>query len=437
MRKGIVIALAIVVAGALAVAWLKPGKPHPGPWRLADGSELSLASVTRGKEHTIHYGNPVAKYFYRVLSPALRRRLGAKEITFRTTNTNEMMLWFWDKRIPLPPGSPGTAAYAITVLDDNGLPYDELSGPTASTFWRGSNTLCGWELKRLPYYSTQVTIRVYGRYGKVAKDICGEFKLDNPAWNPTLARRLPEPVKVETNGLEISLTRFETRVKALTRSSEGIQASTATSRALFTIQRSNQPAHDWTIDQAWAFPISGMGVPVLGTNKGGGEWPIVVEFNSLILPAENARPLQIELVHNLEKATWTIKGLAIPQDGAAAPLGLKTNLLGLDLELIQIKGKSRTARPSLQFALPYLVNGLRVSSPDVRDDQERAVQVTDRRWLPLRGARSDGETPQVGYEYFLKLPAGAKSLDVSLSYEEFLSVELRSRPVIVKEGEAN
>src|ERR1700734_2922263 len=108
MHRKIIIGLLVLAVTVVAMfAWIMPRNHRPGPWRLADGSELSLAGVTYGKNHAMRFGNRIVDYLYPILTPALRTKLGCKVSTLSTPDTNAIVVWLWEK------GSPPASAGAI------------------------------------------------------------------------------------------------------------------------------------------------------------------------------------------------------------------------------------------------------------------------------------------------------------------------------------
>ena len=150
-RVTILLALALIIIGVLAAILLMPRTPRAGPWRLADGSELSLAGVTYGKHHTMRYGDRLVDYLYPILPNALRKRFGCKVTTLDTADTDAVVIWFWDKGVPLSTTSGywGIQAppYCINVADVFGMESDTVASPNSQTAIRGTNVLQGWELK--------------------------------------------------------------------------------------------------------------------------------------------------------------------------------------------------------------------------------------------------------------------------------------------------
>ena len=76
MRKGIILGAGLlVVAAVFAAILLMPAKPKAGPWKLSDGSEISLVGVTHGTNHAMRYGKRFVDYLYPLLTPFITAKI--------------------------------------------------------------------------------------------------------------------------------------------------------------------------------------------------------------------------------------------------------------------------------------------------------------------------------------------------------------------------
>src|ERR1700722_4309243 len=221
MRKGIILGVGILaLAGVFATILLTPAKPKAATWKLSDGSELSLAGVTQGKNQTMRYGNRFADYLYPVLTPALRKKFKCQVATLPNITTNSVTVWFWNKGSYLTPSPRRTGSpfvnfrtqgnYTIIAVDENGM--ESASPMTGSwAWWSGSNLLEAATLPEFPRRSREIKLRIYNKGSPNGLgERVGEFTIPNPLSTnyPVWAGGLP-PVTVETNGLSVSLTKFE------------------------------------------------------------------------------------------------------------------------------------------------------------------------------------------------------------------------------------
>lgn len=450
MRKAIIAgAVLLVFAAVLAAIWLLPAKPRAGPWRLADGSELSLAGVTYGKKHVMHYGNGIADYLYPILSPALRKKFGCKESSINTTDTNAMVIWFWDKG---PAWTKGIVThppppYILVTVDEQGMEFAMPFYPNSTVTWRGTNVLQGLVLNAFPRRSEEIGIRIF-RSDEPWRTVA-EFKIPNrgqrhfPVWTPE-----PLPATVKTNGLEVTLASFETGLKVPLGSADGLKSGTNyVSQAGFILMENQKRADDyWLVESASATSATGetRDSYAWGRFQGQARLSCRLDFSGTFWAEEPAWKLRVRVsrITNFPpEELWTVKGLEIPARGEIIGSREVTTIYGSEIELMAVSG------PRVSFeAVSYVADfpALHVRSPlPAADTHLDVVEIKDDvgRNVPFRigeavaGTGHRGATiRELHQSFLLSIPEGAKTLDVTMAYTKSVFVEFMARPTVAKES---
>jgi hypothetical protein len=435
MRKKIIIGLVVLAfAAVVASIWLLPTKPHPGPWKLSDGSRLSLAGVTYGKKHTMRYGNGIADYLYPILSPALRKKFGCKVATVVTSDTNAVVLWFLDKDLK----NTGTAIKGIrffphtifhfSTVDKNGTEFAFHSFPISEVLWNTTNVLQGFELPYFPRRENNIRIRIY-EFRDLSHPVA-EFTIPNRAsTNYPVWTAAPLPVRVRTNDLDVSLLKLETI--------PGKSPSGSYARAEFRFTRNDELCDDWTIYQVTARAATSEGVPSEVWNElRPGRQTISVNFK-MALWTEETWKLTAELWRKTNyppAECWTTGGVAVPGEGQTNYLNAATNLYGKNVELVAIRGGPLVGksdghtyrRAVLVLRSPMGVSDARVRLAEVTDNLGRKVAFE----MDLETADPLGGIGTLDKEYILNIPDDAKTLDITAAYTKTVFVDFMARPVL-------
>ncbi len=470
MRTKLIIAFgALVFAGIGIIIWLLPARPEAGPWKLADGSELSLAGVTHGKTNTMRYGTRVVDYLYPILTPALRNRFNCKVAAGPAVPSDAVVLWFWIKGGSLnPPLATLTPAptsvfrgqnhYAIATVDENGMESSVFPGG-AWAWSSGSNLLECWTLTQFPRRSKEIKLRIYNKpQQNWLADKIADFTIPNPlATNYPVWEGKSAPITVETNGLNISLTKFEVGEAADGASVMGTLCKTLT-RAEVTISDPLLPL-EWQVHTVTATSATGESRKWWSPTKsadggilsGDSDWAPTpfnhaytsrahVKFAGTCWLQEPAWKIVVELERLTNfppEDVWTIKDVKIPPDGQITELNLNTNINGNQIEFLGL-----SSHTSWGWMPNYSQNGpdhaikvrgsFRPGSIDfkitgIRDDQGRRVgYVLLGKNMYMPGASS--RNPMMEYAFTLTIPNGAKSIDVTLACPKSQFVELLARP---------
>jgi hypothetical protein len=441
--KVVIVAAILIVAGIVAVVvCLVPHKPHVGPWVLSDGSELSLAGVTYGKNHAMRYGDRFVDYLYPILPPTLRRKFGCKVVRTDTVSSNGIVVWFWTKAIPQTGSSPAAGFvlnYKVGVTDLEGGDADAIAHSSSSVVWRSSNVLSGWELKEFPRRSKEFGILIYRTENnspfptKIA-----EFKIPNwnsvsyPLWK---ARSLPDTVR--TNRLEIKLDAFKNERPAAS--------------AQFYVSENQHPAVDWTVSHVRAYSATGesrdasVGVKSNGvfveSEKGelsGSALRFVAAFTGTFWQEEPAWNLKVELTRTanfLPEELWTVKGIPIQRNvGTSGVSDITTNIYGSEIALVKVGGRVLTHvgnfAPGFTCRSPLPAVDRHLQVVEVRDEHGKKLKTWRRSSMPSTAGRG-ATVRELDEEYEFEDADTVKSIDVTLAYTKSLSVEFMAKPTVV------
>jgi hypothetical protein len=431
MRKGIIIGLALLaVALVIAAIWLMPRKPRAGPWRLADGSELSLAGVTYGRKHAMRYGNGVADYLYPILTPALRKKFGCKVVEVMSLNSNAVVLWFWTKgptystRFLIPD-------YKIAASDGSGNESDARWIPNATATWRRTNLLLGWELLNFPRRSGEIGIRLRDDEMIAKTNIVSEFKIPNrtvtnyPVWTAE-----PLPSIATTNNLEVSLLLLDG------------------GWAMFNIVEDRRLTDKWAIGRVSASSAAGEryeSAISLGTPGNPFGQVMTAGFVDPLWLDEPAWKVKAEVWRTANypaEELWTLKGISIPGEGQMRNINLKRNIYGSEIELASLSGwvvhtnppggPGHYTPPVLHVHNPVTTSDMQLRLVEVRDEKGRKVEFYQKAWTPTMAGAGAINTDS-DHDYTLDMALNVKSVDMTLAYTKGVLVEFMARSSAAKE----
>jgi hypothetical protein len=434
MRNVILIGLLVLIfaAALVCILLIPPAKPRARPWNLSNGSTVSLAGVTYGTNHVMPYGNKITAFLYPVLTPWLRQKLGAKDVSFNTPS-NEIVVWFWEKNPKLRPFNL-LGHFRMVAIDDYGLETDSFSlgsFATAQTSWHNEG-LQGISLGGFPRRSHEFTIRIYANDS--VSSFIGEFKVENrlptnfPVWKAS-----PLPITARTNGLQVSLSAFENGTKA--------------AAANFNVAESGQPAANWTIGSIEASSATGEtrhaalimpdGLPLISYKASSKGRFFTAAFEGAFWHEEPAWKMRVELVRSANfprQELWTVKAVPIPPEGAEPQSDFTTNIYGSEIGFT-VRVRNKTSSSGTTMPVPV---ALHVRSPfpaldahavllQVKDENGKNVPFDPRGTEFSTGGRG-ATIREIDEAYELRHAGTAKTLDVTLAYSKSLFVEFLARP---------
>lgn len=160
MRRNKFVITLLVFVLALGCVVVLMRKQAAQTWRLPDGSELSLAKVSYGKNHEMNYGNGWKDYVYPVLPTDWRSKLHCK-VTYVTTTHDAFVIWFWQTNLGQAPGWPRSVEpppFQVLKVEKNG---EESGWATHSRGHYGSLPGADLSFWSFPTQSREITIRIY------------------------------------------------------------------------------------------------------------------------------------------------------------------------------------------------------------------------------------------------------------------------------------
>jgi hypothetical protein len=408
---------------------LIPRQPKAGPWKLADGSELSLAGVTYGKHHTMRYGDRFVDYLYPVLPDLLRKKFGCKVATLTSVNSNTIVLWFWDKDAASLRSNVTftTPQYFLATLDEQGLEAVAPFYPEVTVVSHRTNVMQGVELLRFPRRSPQFGVRIFREDEPLR--VVAEFKVMNrigtnyPSWQAE-----PLPATRKTNGLEVTLNSFTTGTKTISKVFSGRNAVTELkSRAAFVVKENGKSADQiWRIDHVSATAPTGEMRLSISENREPGQ--IVLYFQDALWaeePAWNLRATLRRTANFPDDELWTVKGVVIPAEEQIRELNLKTNIYGSEIELVAMTGRY------LHMRSPLPASDTHLELLSVKDEHGREVSFMKASERPGTGGRG-ATIRELEQIYRLEIHEGTRTVDITLAYTKSFMVEFMAKPTVVR-----
>jgi len=306
------ILLPLLLIVGVGIAWLLLRKPENQTIILPSGSKLTLVKVTCGANHSCAYGDGWREWIYPILPHRFRTNFTAKVASLTSTATNGVVVWIRLVRNPSPTNllpvlpritglftAPSVVDEALSVVDEHRL-ESSLILPKAKFDASLGTGLYAYELGNRPRRATMFTVLVYWRKGLDQKTArVGEFTIPNrqrrnfPVWTPETL-----PVSKLTNGLEVTLTKFETGLKqseARMFAAVGDRAS-AFSRATIMVKENGVPASEWNVDGAEVTSATGDFWP-MQSSASWGQGLKSVDFLGSLWWEEPAFKLRIVLSH--------------------------------------------------------------------------------------------------------------------------------------------
>jgi hypothetical protein len=435
-----ILSILVVVVLVLLAAWLltRPRK-QVEVWTLPDGSVISLAGVTYGKNHEIRYDNRWQDYLSPVIPSNLRAKLGARVASHMPASSNAVVIWLWRDNSARNPINPEMPIY-LTTVDENGLEGEmQYSGDDNYSLPNGKN-LSGWEMRQVPRSAKEIGIRVYVPGTEQLVPIT-EFKVKNRLKKPPVvwsAEALSATRK--TNGVEVTLEKL---ITGLTKQESGLgpagENARAFTRAIFSLREDGKPTKQWQVTDVQAVSAS-------GETRGGGSsasrWKgdeQYYNFPGSLWPDEPAWKLKVRVSRTTDypaEELWTIKDVPVPKDGEVIKLDKQTNLHGAEISLLGISGPKAKlpedwavagVEVNLHARTPIPMSDTQLKLVEVKDDQGRKVEVKGSSSNNSTGGRGATQR-EMNHAFGIKVPEGAKSLEVTFAFSKSRTVEFMVKP---------
>jgi hypothetical protein len=422
-----------------AVIWVRSYKPMARKWVLSSGAEVELVRVTFGKNHRAIDGgwkDMVYPAVPKALLPKLKWQVG----NYGPTTNDSLVAWLRVNSLGANTNRRGSQLQLrIAVLDGNGL-----ESPFSTFLFNTSSVPRALELRSYPRRSPEMTIRIYDSSTAYEAEHepgskLGEFKIPNPvpsratSW---VAEKMP--ASRSTSGLTISLVKLQTGFAELM----GSEISGRTngmggkySRAVIDFEENGKRSTDWWVSKISASSASG---EQLRPSSSGGFWGkegYVYNFQGALWLDESVWKLTIETMRSGRfpvQELWKVRGIRAPQSNEVVEVHAKTNICGVETELIGLGGpeakppegwsslsrSARTAKLRVRLADP---NGdVRLSLISVQDQQGKSMQA----YHYITGNDV--------HEFQVEIPEGASKLDVTLAASRSRTVEFLVKPELAK-----
>jgi hypothetical protein len=443
---------AAIVCAVMAVLsmWLGRARSEqtalPAPFRLSDGSRITLEALTFGTQHTCQ----INRSPWHLLRPLLFWRRGSRApgLFTHTTATDTVVAWVTRRDADGRRFRDFTAVDGLAVVDEHGclLTEDDQAGSWLEIDREDSSGLfynvARAELPLFPPYGRPYTLRVLDDHWRCIGTLRGTSPI--PARTVDLK---PEalPITRRAGGIDWTLTRLQ--VRRVQRPNEAIHGAIRVS-ATFTAKQKGRPLDAWEVDAGHltlrdtrcnTLPIGTIRKQTENTWEFGGlcpfepAWGLKVRF-FLTTPPPGAR--------------WDLSGIPLPKPEEFHRVARSRLVAGVTLEVIGIAGPgtftyedgvltSARAIPTTEaFSMrmsgseeaviaasqPHLVLAVRgLGSTQrftltIRDDQGRRVR--------------EGASSSTGdYRYhLLHTPADARAIALTLAVHQGHEAEFPFRP---------
>jgi hypothetical protein len=417
---GFVVLLGVV----LGVSWRLTAAGPPRTVKLADGRTATAKSVTFGTEHRYVHAPPWLKPIARWLPEKWFKRWGVRKL-YTKTDPPALVVWVQFS------GRAKTAAVAMDASVFEGMGVEsEPQRHKLAAYPQPTEALYGWEFANSPRRGKTIGLRLYHRDNTARPHVSGELFLSNPErrkypdWVPE-----PLPVTRRQDGLEFTLLSLTTGepVPERLKITRGHVAPWNT--AAFRVTTNGEPTDAWRVASVELADASGnqfTPVHMHSTNMGS---RLLFGFNSPVWSGEKVWKLVAEFSRVADfraEELWTLKGVAVPATNSQAPVGVRTNLLGLTLAVQQLSrmvpwgitfpGQMRlNAQVQAQLLPP--TRGLRLSLVGVLDDKARL----------LRRAPAF-ETPDGRQSFWVELLPDSQALDFTFAVHKSRFAEFVAAP---------
>jgi hypothetical protein len=445
-RKRVYLVLLSIAVAVGAATWF--GARQSGPsWRLPDGSQLSLAAVTYGRNHRVRYDNRWQDFLYPFLPAKWQARFGSRVASMTPAGTNAIVIWLWRRAGTLTGTSIPLPGCELVAIDENGLESERISGPSCSYTLPSGDTLFGWEVRQYPRRSRRFGIRIYyypsPSGGSPA--LADEIRIRNrnracaPAWP---AEKLP--ATKGTNGLEVSLLNLKTGATTadvgLSPAANGARAFT---RAEFVMREDDRATEDWSVEKITASAASGETRLPQGNVTAWRHGKNVFGFSGALWPEEHAWRLKVEVcrtAHFPASELWTISDVSVPGAKQINRVHAPTNIYSEEIEFLGLSAPNAKlpedwtevgGAANLHARTPYPLLGTRLALVEVRDDQGRVLEIGN--FARNDNTASRGATlRQTDYAFAVKLLPGTKAVTATFAFSKSRTIEFLARPDIAK-----
>jgi hypothetical protein len=377
-----------------------------------------------------------------------------------STDKDTLMIWFQQDELKAIRALGAPQIY-ISVVDDGGiesqlipspnarrtLNWGKITGPSGTAGFAPPVIISGWQLPSYPRRAKDFRIRIYDvvGYGRDRAQGVGEFSIQNPtAKNYSILPVEPLPTTRQTNGVEITLTKFETGVTSKrTGLGPAGTESKCFSRATFQFKENRMASEKWSVYGIRATSLGGEVSPGGSFNPRWMHGEHVVDFNGGLWLEEPAWAIHVEIARTGDFPTnelWTVTNILIPDNGEIAERREVATRSGREFEFLGVSGPNAALRdqftgirPHANFHLrtPFPVTEWHLSLVEIKDDRGREVH---RRGVSSAPSIVGGATVKhLLYGFAFDIPDDAKTLNVAFAITPSRHVQFVAKPTLFSE----
>ncbi len=412
-KRGVFALLLLLLLGAgVVIFWPKNGESVGHTVTFADGTTMTLKTVTCGTEHR-YLGGGAWQKIVSMLPRKIATRIGDRRSTL-TTSRMSIAFWFEKKG-----GGPKSGDPQLVLCDESGY------GISGGHWLMRPGVMEGWAFESWPRRARMFTLRIYeqgSRYPEVK--LIGEFAIRNPrpakypVWTESSL-----PVTSRVDDLSVTLVDL---VSGVGRGSNKWQPApnptVSQTRCGFRVERNGQPTKEWEIVQVEASDATGNFIGQLWGTSGDKDLEYA-ELQPHPWPAESAWKLRMGFSQRVNFAPdelWTLRGIPLgapdPTNGVVA----RTNLQGVLLEFSG-QAKKHAIGPGDYFNFRL--------TPGRRDYRMSVARAVDNLGKDVKiGASSESERE---WSFALQSGTNATSIDLTVALHRTRYVEFLARPQII------
>jgi len=423
----------LVVAGLLVLGlvifllWNGDKGDIGRPVTLRDGSTITLLSVSYGTNHAPVDG--AKERFIQLLPKRLAQLFGFPAL--RSMQTKEPTLGICLRRVGGPPNPPWLE---MSLVDENGFESPVPSFYSCDTKTPTGATLIDRAFTTFPRRGRTIRLRMSERGANWQRVELAEFTFANPVSGPWPEWK-PEafPVVRSDGDLELALTNVITGFSDFHDGQPAKRGDRVTTEARFRVRQNGKPSDGWSAESVEMSDETGNQLVQNSWSSSARDGNYVLSYSPSLWPDEPAWKMRFEFSRTAygefaPEELWTIKGIAIPDSNSVTQVSLSTNLMGVTVHLVGLRGEfgrytntsGAFSGSSLDITNSQLPKGMRLAVVKVTDNLGRNVE--------SRGAsRSDWQ-----FGVGLRFPTNAQTVDVTVAVHKSRFVEYVVKPEVAK-----
>jgi hypothetical protein len=428
------------IAGAVlfTLAMALTARLRPQRFTLPDGATITLKAVAFGTNH--HAPPRLLTRCREQLPPGWLSRLGLAPATRFDSLQPRICFWFSVRPAPADLDS-GRLRLAgnLSLLDEHGIEQRNLAwlGCTADG---PRESLEALSPDVFPRRQPRLHLRL--RWPGAPADLRStelpsapvDFVVRNPLrsdwaeWTPT---RLP--VTAQSGDAEFTLAGLEVKVVPSTSSAPSSIARDTQATARFAVTSGGGRSSEWTVDSIQLQDATGNSVRLASPRTGREEVreapdaPQIVDFHWPLWLDEPAYRMRVEFVRKPDAVfppgeVLEVRGVPVPPANGLSLLHARTNLQGLEVNLMALVGEQATL-PGREHDV-FGQTTLEVDVPPLPDDLRfDVVRVVDDRGQPARQVMASGNQ-----SFGFQIAPDARTVDIRVAVSRRRIVEYLVKP---------